>query len=70
MGGRRGARRGDHRGAGAEPSAAVDADAERLRAAVAAHEAVGMSRKEAIVDVAKLAGVPKREVYQAVHIDG
>ena len=27
-----------------------------------------MSRKEAIVDVAKLAGVPKREVYQAVHV--
>ena len=56
--------------AGAEPSAAVNGDAESLRAAVAAHEAEGMSRKEAIVDVAKLAGVPKREVYQAVHIDG
>ena len=56
--------------AGAEPSAAVNGDAESLRAAVAAREAKGMSRKEAIVDVAKLAGVPKREVYQAVHIDG
>ncbi|HWM75761.1 MAG TPA: 16S rRNA (cytidine(1402)-2'-O)-methyltransferase [Nocardioides sp.] len=56
--------------AGAEPSAAVNGDAESLRAAVAAREAEGMSRKEAIVDVAKLAGVPKREVYQAVHIDG
>jgi 16S rRNA (cytidine1402-2'-O)-methyltransferase len=56
--------------AGAEPSAAVHGDAESLRAAVAEREAEGMSRKEAIVDVAKLAGVPKREVYQAVHIDG
>jgi len=54
--------------AGAEPSAAVAADPESLRAAVAEHEADGMSRKEAIVDVAKLAGVPKREVYQAVHV--
>ena len=56
--------------AGAEPSAAVHGDAESLRAAVAEREAEGISRKEAIVDVAKLAGVPKREVYQAVHIDG
>ncbi len=54
--------------AGAEPSAALAADPESLRAAVAEHEADGMSRKEAIVDVAKLAGVPKREVYQAVHV--
>ncbi|HET9419997.1 MAG TPA: 16S rRNA (cytidine(1402)-2'-O)-methyltransferase [Nocardioides sp.] len=56
--------------AGAEPSAAVHGDAESLRAAVAEREAEGMSRKEAIVDVAKLAGVPKREVYQAVHVGG
>jgi 16S rRNA (cytidine1402-2'-O)-methyltransferase len=41
-----------------------------LWAAVAEREAEGMSRKEAIVDVAKLAGLPKREVYQAVHVDG
>jgi 16S rRNA (cytidine1402-2'-O)-methyltransferase len=54
--------------AGAEPSAAVARDDESLRAAVAEREADGMSRKEAIVDVARLAGVPKREVYQAVHI--
>jgi 16S rRNA (cytidine1402-2'-O)-methyltransferase len=54
--------------AGAEPAAAVHGDAESLRAAVAEREAEGMSRKEAIVDVAKLAGVPKREVYQAVHV--
>ena len=54
--------------AGAEPSAAVAGDPESLRAAVAEREADGLSRKEAIVDVAKLAGVPKREVYQAVHV--
>ena len=56
--------------AGAEPAAAVHGDAESLRAAVAEREAEGMSRKEAIMDVAKLAGVPKREVYQAVHVHG
>jgi len=56
--------------AGAEASAAVAGDAESLRAAVAEHEADGMSRKEAIVEVARLAGVPKRAVYQAVHVDG
>jgi 16S rRNA (cytidine1402-2'-O)-methyltransferase len=56
--------------AGAEPSAAVAGDAESLRAAVADREAEGMSRKEAIVDVARLAGLPKREVYQAVHVHG
>jgi 16S rRNA (cytidine1402-2'-O)-methyltransferase len=56
--------------AGAEPSAAVAGDPESLRAAVAEREADGMSRKEAIVDVARLAGLPKREVYQAVHVHG
>jgi 16S rRNA (cytidine1402-2'-O)-methyltransferase len=54
--------------AGAEPSAKVGGDTDSLRAAVAEREAEGMSRKEAIVDVARLAGVPKREVYQAVHV--
>jgi 16S rRNA (cytidine1402-2'-O)-methyltransferase len=54
--------------AGAEPSATVAGDADSLRAAVAEREAGGVSRKEAIVDVARLAGVPKREVYQAVHV--
>ncbi len=54
--------------AGADESAAVAGDAGSLRAAVAEHEADGMSRKEAIVEVARLAGVPKREVYQAVHV--
>lgn len=35
-------------------------------AAVAGFEAAGVSRKDAIADVAKRAGVPKREVYSAV----
>ena len=56
--------------AGAESSAGVAADADSLRAAVAEREAAGVSRKEAIVEVAKVAGVPKREVYQAVHVSG
>ncbi len=56
--------------AGADESAAVAGDTDSLRAAVAEHEADGMSRKDAIVEVARLAGVPKREVYQAVHVDG
>jgi 16S rRNA (cytidine1402-2'-O)-methyltransferase len=34
---------------------------------VAEREAAGTSRKEAIVEVAKLAGVPRREVYNLVH---
>jgi 16S rRNA (cytidine1402-2'-O)-methyltransferase len=54
--------------AGADESAAVAGDADSLRAAVVEHEADGMSRKDAIVEVARLAGVPKREVYQAVHV--
>ena len=52
---------------GAEPSAAIDADPESLLAAVADLEAGGTSRKEAIVEVARLAGVPKRDVYNLVH---
>lgn len=35
-------------------------------AAVSVEETLGSSRKEAIADVAKRAGVPKREVYDAV----
>lgn len=38
-----------------------------LAARVAAAEAGGMSRKDAIATVAKSAGVPKREVYDLVH---
>ena len=45
----------------------VGTDAESLRAAVADLEAEGTSRKEAIVTVARRAGVAKREVYDAVH---
>ena len=52
---------------GAEPSAAIDADPESLLAAVADLEAGGTPRKEAIVEVARLAGVPKRDVYNLVH---
>ncbi len=54
--------------AGAEPVAAVAGDDDSLRAAVADLEAAGTSRKEAIVEVAKAAGLPKREVYRAVHV--
>jgi 16S rRNA (cytidine1402-2'-O)-methyltransferase len=52
---------------GAEPVAAIDTDPESLRIAVAEREAAGTPRKEAIVEVARLAGVPKREVYNLVH---
>jgi 16S rRNA (cytidine1402-2'-O)-methyltransferase len=51
---------------GATPRTA-DQDPASLRAAVAAKEAVGMSRKDAIVEAARQAGVPKREVYNLVH---
>jgi len=53
--------------AGASPGAGVPTDDESLRAAVADREAGGMSRKDAIVDVARTAGVPKRQVYNLVH---
>ena len=52
---------------GPTPTAAIDADPDSLRAAVADLEAGGTPRKEAIVEVARLAGVPKREVYNLVH---
>lgn len=55
---------------GASPAAAVAADPDSLRAAVAALEESGMRRKEAIAAVAVQAGLPKRDVYQVVHIDG
>ncbi|HCB03234.1 MAG TPA: 16S rRNA (cytidine(1402)-2'-O)-methyltransferase [Nocardioides bacterium] len=54
--------------AGAEPAAAVPSDDESLRAAVAEREATGISRKEAIAEVARAAGVPKRHVYDLVHV--
>jgi 16S rRNA (cytidine1402-2'-O)-methyltransferase len=56
--------------AGADPAAGLDTDPASLRAAVAQGEAEGLSRKEAIMQVAKRAGVPRREVYQLVHVEG
>jgi 16S rRNA (cytidine1402-2'-O)-methyltransferase len=53
--------------AGAPARAEVGTDPESLRAAVAEEEAAGATRKEAIADVARRAGVPKREVYDLVH---
>lgn len=53
--------------AGDEPRAEVAADPGEWRALVAGLESEGMSRKDAILDVARRAGVPKREVYDAVH---
>ncbi|MCW2815811.1 MAG: rsmI [Nocardioides sp.] len=52
---------------GAEPAPAISTDEAALRAAVAERQDRGMNRKDAIVEVAKLAGVPKREVYNLVH---
>ena len=45
----------------------VSTDPASLASAVAEEEAVGSSRKEAIAEVARRAGLPKREVYDAVH---
>ncbi len=52
---------------GAPVQAEVGTDPESLKAAVAEEEAVGATRKEAIADVARRAGLPKREVYDVVH---
>jgi 16S rRNA (cytidine1402-2'-O)-methyltransferase len=52
---------------GATPTATVATDPESLRAAVAAEEGTGTSRKDAIKAVATRAGLPKRTVYDAVH---
>ncbi|HWI44289.1 MAG TPA: 16S rRNA (cytidine(1402)-2'-O)-methyltransferase [Nocardioides sp.] len=54
---------------GAVGAASVAADPASLRAAVARMEADGVRRKEAIAAVAVQAGIPKRDVYQVVHID-
>ena len=54
--------------AGAPEAARMPTDDESLRAAVAEREATGMSRKEAIVEVARSAGVSRREVYNLVHV--
>jgi len=53
--------------AGAPPAAAIDSDPASLRAAVAGLEEAGVPRREAIAEVARSAGVPKREVYNLVH---
>ena len=53
---------------GAAPSAVISTEPPALVAAVAEREDQGMTRKEAIAEVARLAGVPKREVYQLVHV--
>ena len=53
--------------AGAPAGAALQSDETSLRSAVTEREDRGMSRKEAIVEVARAAGVPKREVYNLVH---
>jgi 16S rRNA (cytidine1402-2'-O)-methyltransferase len=55
---------------GAVATAEVGADPDSLRAVVAGLEEGGTPRKHAIVEVARLAGVPKREVYDAVHRAG
>jgi len=55
---------------GAVATAEIATDPDSLRAAVADLEEDGTPRKQAIVEVARLAGVPKREVYDAVHRAG
>ena len=55
---------------GAEPGGGVPADDASLLAAVADLEAQGTSRKEAVAQVAKAAGVPRRELYNLVHGGG
>lgn len=55
--------------AGAVPGAGVATDPASLRAAVADLEATGMRRKDAIAAIAVQAGLPKRDVYQVVHVD-
>jgi len=42
-------------------------DPDTLRALVASEEAAGVTRKQAIADVARRSGVPKRVVYDLVH---
>jgi 16S rRNA (cytidine1402-2'-O)-methyltransferase len=55
--------------AGAPPHADVASDPASLRAAVTEREETGLTRKEAILEVSRLAGLPKREVYDVVHRD-
>jgi len=53
--------------AGAASAPGLVADDESLRRAVTEREAGGMSRKDAIVEVARAAGVSRRVVYNLVH---
>jgi 16S rRNA (cytidine1402-2'-O)-methyltransferase len=55
---------------GATAVAEVGDDPSLWRDLVAELETGGMPRKQAILDVARRAGVPKREVYDAVHRPG
>ncbi len=52
---------------GAQPSAGVPTDPASLAQLVAEAETEGQTRKEAILAVARRAGLPKRQVYDAVH---
>ena len=52
---------------GSSGAPAVGTDPGSLRTAVAELEGSGSTRKEAIAEVAKRAGLPKREVYDVVH---
>ena len=52
---------------GASGTSDAPTDPASLAAAVAEAEETGMSRKDAILDVARRVGLPKREVYDAVH---
>ncbi|WP_067965690.1 16S rRNA (cytidine(1402)-2'-O)-methyltransferase [Nocardiopsis trehalosi] len=52
--------------AGADPAAAERTPAD-LAAAVADRESAGVPRRQAIQETARALGVPKREVYDAVH---
>jgi 16S rRNA (cytidine1402-2'-O)-methyltransferase len=56
--------------AGAPPASATRPADEDLRAEVAAAEAAGMSRRDAIAAVAEQHGVRRREVYAIVHAPG
>lgn len=53
--------------AGAPAGPSISSDEPALLAAVAQREDQGMTRKDAIAEVARLAGVPKRDVYHLVH---
>ncbi|MCX6400768.1 MAG: 16S rRNA (cytidine(1402)-2'-O)-methyltransferase [Propionibacteriales bacterium] len=55
--------------AGVVAGTSIATDPDSLRAAVAELEETGMRRKDAIAAVAVQAGLPKRDVYQVVHVD-